>query len=102
MKEWTEVTDSQMRKVQPYGEAFCKLMDDRFITFQEFQTLFKSVNPDYYIHHIAYEYFLLSYREEKEILLRGVSNDYQGYLRLMKKGHTELWSLRNKQGKCLT
>ena len=84
-------SEEKLEKTIPYSPTFASLMDNRLFTYEEFLTLFsEGIHEIEYLYHRAYDFFMIDSYEKKMNLLNGISREYEGYLRILKKSSASI------------
>lgn len=86
MNFWAKKIDGKINLVVPYEADYCSLIESRFFTYAEFELLFdKNIKEEEYILHRAYEFYMLASAHDKTKLLKGIKQDFKGYVDLLAK-----------------
>ena len=83
---WVQKRERALASCTPYSKSFYRAMEFRFITYDEFKSLFNSyLSESEFIEYPAFEYFMISNHSQRQRLLRGVSENFNGFTELLKK-----------------
>ncbi len=87
---WTKRIEDKINHVELFSPDYCTLIESRFISYSEFETLFEStIKEDEYMYYRAYEFFMLSTSLDKMRLLNGVEKGYKGFMKLLSTAKSE-------------
>lgn len=91
IREHVKTTDYFLSQLEYGSEEYIKTMDNRLITFEEYEVLMNGgISEEYYSQFRAFEFCMLRDDSDRRNFIAGKTNDTQGYLQTVEAFGTYL------------
>lgn len=84
IKEWVELIDQQLEKVEKFSEEYIRLIDQRLFTFDEYRQVFDaSITADLFYQFPIFEFLMINTHAQRDLFVLDKQDTFEDYIQFI-------------------